>query len=178
MDGEKLAAEGEIATPYIYIKCSMYMQTEIVLELANILKQKFNQDLLSVVLFGSIVKGSFTSTSDIDVLVVCNALPKDWGARDQMILDLTGDIELKHATPIHMTLASKDDISRAIESVYPLMLEIYDANEIIYDKDNFFRQLLKDFEKNINRLRGKKIEEGVWEIPGLAVIESGWRPST
>ena len=149
------------------------MQTKYVSELINVLKQKFNENLLSIVLFGSIVKGNFTSTSDIDVLVVCEAPIKDLRARDKMILELTEDIELKYSTPIHMTLVSKDEISHAIESVYPLMLEIYEANEIIYDKDNFFKQLLKDFGKNIHRWRAKKIEKGVWKIPGLAVIESG-----
>lgn len=148
------------------------MKRKFISELTNVLKQKFNNDLLSIVLFGSIVKGNFTSTSDIDVLVVCEAPPKDWRARDKMILELTEDIELKYSTPIHMTLVSKDEISHAIESVYPLMLEIYEANEIVYDEDNFFKQSLKHFEKNIHRWHAKKIEEVVWKIPGLAVIES------
>jgi predicted nucleotidyltransferase len=143
---------------------------KIISDLTDILKQKFNNDLLVVVLFGSIVKGNFTNSSDIDVLVVCEAPIKDWRARDKMILELTEDTELKYATPVHMILVSRDEISGAIESVYPLMLEIYEANEIIYDKDNFFRQLLEDFEKNIRQLHAKKIEEGVWKIPGLAVI--------
>ena len=149
------------------------MSPEILPELRNFLKQEFNQDLISIILFGSIVKGNFTSTSDIDVLVVCETPPKDWRARDKMVMELTEDIEIKYATPIHMTLVSKDEISHAIESAYPLMLEIYDANEIIYDKNNFFKQLTMDFEKNLRRWHAKKIEKGVWEIPGLAVIESG-----
>ena len=149
------------------------MSPEILPELRNFLKQEFNQDLISIILFGSIVKGNFTSTSDIDVLVVCETPPKDWRARDKMVMELTEDIEIKYATPIHMTLVSKDEISHAIESAYPLMLEIYDANEIIYDKNNFFKQLTMDFEKNLRRWHAKKIDKGVWEIPGLAVIESG-----
>lgn len=146
------------------------MKNKRISELLDVLKQKFNQDLLSIVLFGSIVKGNFTITSDIDVLVVCEASIKDWRARDELILDITGSIELKYATPIHMILVSRDEISHAIESVYPLMLEIYEANEIIYDKENFFKKILTDFEKNIHRWHAEKIEEGVWKIPGLAVI--------
>lgn len=142
---------------------------KLISELTSALKQKFNQDLSSVVLFGSTVKGTSTTTSDIDILVVCESLVKDWRAREE----LTEDIEMKYATPIHMTLVSKEEISHAIGSAYPLMLEIYDANEIIYDKNSFFRQLLKDFEKNIHRWHAIKIEKGVWKIPGMAVIESG-----
>jgi predicted nucleotidyltransferase len=149
------------------------MKTELITELIEILKRKFNQDLLATVLFGSIVKGNFTSTSDIDILVVCENLPKDWRERDKMMLELTENIELKYNTSIHMTLVSKGEISHAIDSTYPLMLETYDANEIIYDKDEFFKQLLNEFEKNLRRWHAKKIEKGVWKIPGLVVIESG-----
>ncbi len=90
-----------------------------------------------------------------------------------MTLELTEDIELKYATSIHMNMVSKEEISNAIDSVSPLMLEIYEANEIIYEKDNFFTQLLNNFGKNLNNLHAIKIEKGVWKIPGLAVIESG-----
>ena len=149
------------------------MNPEIISELISILKQKFNQDLLAIVLFGSIVKGNYTTTSDIDVLVVCENLIKDWRARDKMTLELTEEIELKYATSIHMALVSKKEISHSIESVSPLMLEIYETNEVIYEKENFFTQLLSNFGKNLKNLHAIKIEKGVWKIPGMAVIESG-----
>ncbi|MFH0904054.1 MAG: hypothetical protein V1854_02545 [Methanobacteriota archaeon] len=47
---------------------------------------------------------------------------------------------------------------------------IFKIKRLIYDKDNFFKKILKDFEKNIHPWRAKKIEEGAWKIPGLAVI--------
>lgn len=146
------------------------MKTELISELLTVIKKKFKRDFLSVVLYGSIVKGTFKSTSDIDILVICRSPARDWRARDEQILDLTEDIELKYTTPIHMILVNKDEISHAIESVYPLMLEIYEANEIIYDKENFFKKIIADFKKNIHRWHAEKIEEGVWKIPGLAVI--------
>jgi predicted nucleotidyltransferase len=145
----------------------------IISELSAALQQKFKHDLLSIVLFGSTVKGDSTITSDIDVMVVCDSLINDWRARDNMSLALTEEIESKYSIPIHMTLVSKDEFSQAIDSVYPLMLEIYDANEIIYDKNNLFSQSLKNFERNLNKWHAKKIEKGFWKIPGLAVIESG-----
>ncbi len=97
----------------------------------------------------------------------------DWRARDKIALGLTEDIELKYTTPIHMTLVSRNEISHSIESLNPLMLEIYATNEIVYDRDNFFKQLLMALEKNLYRWHAEKLEKGVWELPGLAVIESG-----
>ncbi|MBU4491638.1 MAG: nucleotidyltransferase domain-containing protein [Euryarchaeota archaeon] len=67
------------------------MEIEFISELKIKLKQKFKYDLLAIVLFGSIVKGNFTSTSDIDALVVCEAPLKDWRARDKMILENPGN---------------------------------------------------------------------------------------
>lgn len=151
----------------------MTMQRNILSELSDTLHQKFKHDLLSIVIFGSTVKGNSTITSDIDVMVVCNSLIKDWRMRDTMCLELTENIESKYSIPIHMTLVGKVEFSQAIDSAYPLMLEIYDANEIIYDKNNFFSQSLKNFEKNLNKWHAKRIEKGFWKIPGLAVIESG-----
>ncbi len=151
----------------------MNMETKLISELKDVLKKKFDRDLLAIVLYGSIVKGHFTSSSDIDVLVVCEKSIKDWRGRDRMALELTEDLELRYATPIHMYLVSKDEISYAIESIVPLMLEIYEANEILYDKDNFFKQLLNSFRANLESLHAIKMEKGVWKIPGLAVIESG-----
>lgn len=146
------------------------MKTELISELLTVIKRKFKRDLLSIVLYGSIVKGNFKSTSDIDILVICRSPARDWRAQDEQILELTEHIELKYGTPIHMILVSNEEISGAIESVSPLMLEIYGANEIIYDKNKFFEQIMEDFEKNIHSWHAEKIEEGVWKIPGLAVI--------
>jgi predicted nucleotidyltransferase len=151
----------------------MTLQKIILSELSDTLYQKFKNDLLSIVIFGSTVKGNSTITSDIDVMVVCDSLIKDWRARDKMTLELTEDIESKYSIPIHMTLVGKDEFSQSIDSAYPLMLEIFDANEIIYDKNNFFSQSLKNFERNLNKWHAKKIEKGFWRIPGLAVIKSG-----
>jgi predicted nucleotidyltransferase len=148
------------------------VENNLITELTVVLRKKFSQSLLAIVLFGSIIKGNFTKTSDIDVIVVCENLIEDWRARDKMIFALTEDIELKYSTPIHMNLVSKDEISHAIESAYPLMLEIYDANRIIYDKGNFFSNLLRNFKFNLHKWHATKIEKGFWKIPGLAVIKS------
>jgi predicted nucleotidyltransferase len=151
----------------------MTLPRNILSELSDTLHQKFNHDLRSIVIFGSTVKGNSTITSDIDVMVVCDSLIKDWRVRDKMSLELTEDIEAKYSMPIHMTLVGKDEFPQAIDSANPLMLEIYDANEIIFDRNNFFSQSLKNFERNLNKWHARKIEKGFWKIPGLAVIESG-----
>ncbi len=55
----------------------------------------------------------------------------------------------------------------------PLMFEIYDANEVIFDKNNFFEKSMAKFEKNMKKWKAKKTAYGEWDVPGLAVISSG-----
>jgi len=149
------------------------MKTELIIELTTALKKEFNQNLISIAIFGSMVKGTLTTTSDIDVIVVCENLPKDWRARDKMVLELTEAIERKYSRPIHMNLLGKEEISMAGHSISPLMLEIYDVNEIVFDKDDYFKNLLTNLKATLKTLHAKKIQHGVWQIPGMAVIESG-----
>lgn len=149
------------------------MKTELITELTAALRKEFDQNLISIALFGSIVKRTSTATSDIDVIVICENLPKDWRARDKKVLDLTEAIERKYTRSIHMTLLGKEEISMAGDLISPLMLEIYDINEIVLDKDDYFKNLLNDLKVNLKTLHAKKIQYGVWQIPGMAVIESG-----
>lgn len=86
------------------------MLNNLISELTAKLKEEINQSLISIVLFGSSVKGNSTATSDIDVIVICGSLIKDWRARDNMSLAITEDIESKYSIPIHMTLVNKEEI--------------------------------------------------------------------
>ena len=149
------------------------MKTELITELTAALKKEFNQNLISIAVFGSMIKGTSTTTSDIDVIVICEGLPKDWRVCDKIVLELTEAIERKYSRPIHMNLIGKEEISMAGDLISPLMLEIYDVNEIVFDKDDYFKNLLMNLKATLKTLHAKKIQRGVWQIPGMAVIESG-----
>lgn len=50
------------------------------------IKNRLGDGVLSIVLFGSMTRGDFTESSDIDVLVIARNLPDDWRDRDKIIL--------------------------------------------------------------------------------------------
>ena len=50
----------------------------------------------------------------------------------------------------------------------PLMLEIFDAHEVLFDRKEFFEAEMKRFNE-LARERGVyKIAPGVWRVPSLA----------
>src|SRR3972149_3240951 len=66
-------------------------------ELVERLRQRYGDDLLRVVLFGSKARGDFDEESDLDVLVVVKHIPDEsyWQHRSE-IVENTYDLELKH----------------------------------------------------------------------------------
>jgi len=57
-----------------------------------------------------------------------------------LILDLTEDIELKYATPIHMILVNNDEIITRNRIGLSIDAGNLPGNEIIYDKEDFLRK--------------------------------------
>ncbi|ATZ61201.2 MAG: nucleotidyltransferase domain-containing protein [Methanosarcinales archaeon Met12] len=144
----------------------------IISDLKKKCQDRFGENLLSLVLFGSIVRGGATEGSDIDGLVIVKGLEKDWRARDKITLELE-ELGFRYEKTIHLTLVGEKDMDLSINFGSPLMFEIYDANEVIFDKNNFFEKSMAKFEKNMKKWKAKKTAYGEWDVPGLAVISSG-----
>lgn len=132
--------------------------------IVRILKEKFGGELISVVLFGSLVKGRSHRFSDIDLLVVVESLPDNWRDRDRIILD----IDFNCGRHVELVLVSPEDLLFSVENIAPLMLEIYDNNQVLYDRGQFFSSLMKEFISNLRLRQARKIREGVWEVHELA----------
>ncbi|MDI6793314.1 MAG: nucleotidyltransferase domain-containing protein [bacterium] len=129
----------------------------------GILKEKFGTRLISIVLFGSLVNGRSHRFSDIDLLVVAEGLPDNWRDRDKIVLD----IDFNCGRHVELVLVSPEDLLFSVENIAPLMLEIYDNNQVLYDRGQFFSSLMKEFVVNLRLRQAKKIREGVWEVHEL-----------
>lgn len=134
------------------------------------IRDKLGEDVLSIVLFGSITRGDFTESSDIDVLVIARNLPDDWRDRDEILLELA-EIRSDHIRPVHITLTDEYEMNASIDQGAPLVFGLHDANRVIFGRDRFFEKLMGQFEDNMKRWGVKKIGNGEWFAPGLAVID-------
>ena len=142
----------------------------ILKQIVDKIKNRLGEGVLSIVLFGSMTRGDFTESSDIDVLVIARNLPDDWRDRDKIILELV-EIGFKYGRPVHITLTDEYEINASIEQGAPLVFGLHDANKIVFGRDEFFEKLMKRFDDNMKRWGVRKIRNGERSAPGLAVID-------
>ena len=91
-------------------------------------------------------------------------LPRDW----DIIHDVERELMRKGrglGKRFHVTLASPEDVQDSVECAAPLMLEIYDAHQILLDRDGFFEKCMKRMKKLVKERGIYKIREGVWRVP-------------
>ena len=132
----------------------------------NRARQLLGDALTSVVLFGSRARGSSHPDSDFDLLIVVQSLPDEAGRR-KLALDIA-EVGFDYGLPVQVILASIEETEGAVNTGAPLMFEIHDAHRVIYDKDDFFRNLVNDFTGLLETWQVRKIKDRVWEVPGLA----------
>ena len=121
------------------------------------LKTNLMDDLVSVVLFGSVARGEATPYSDIDLFIVVKDLPRGRVARlerlrgaerriEQRLKDLHGMGIYSDVCPI---LKTPEEASR----IRPLYLDFVEDALFLYDRDGFFGDVL-------GRLKGRLRELG------------------
>ena len=135
-------------------------------DVLNRARQLLGDALASVVLFGSRARGSSHPDSDFDLLIVAQSLPDEAGRRE-LALDIA-EVGFDYGLPVQVVLASTEETEGAVNTGAPLMFEIHDAHRVIYDKDDFFRNLVNDFTGLLETWQVRKIKDRVWEVPGLA----------
>ena len=128
------------------------------------LHREFGEHLVSIVVYGSYAREAATRGSDVDLLVVVKALPRDW----QSIHHLEDGLMLngrQFGKRFQITLATPGDMSDSVEYAAPMMLEVHNAHKIILDRDGFFKDCMERME-NIIEKRGIRMRKpGVWEVP-------------
>ncbi len=132
----------------------------------QLLQEKFGADLISLVLFGSVARGAAKPESDIDLLIILENAPDSYYRRLEPVVD----IELKLRREAFETTGSAPMFSSIILSKEEAMvnrnifLDMLDASIILYDKDDFFKNRLKELKKRLLQLGSKKIvlEDKTW----------------
>lgn len=130
--------------------------------------EEFKGHLLAVVVYGSYARGTATPGSDIDLLVVVRGLPRDWENLHRLE-DEWMRKGRRLGKRFQVMLASPEDVEESVEGAAPLMLEIYNAHEVVFDRDDFFSNWITRME-HLMRKRGIRMRKpGVWEVPERAI---------
>ena len=114
---------------------------------AEQLRVTLGDNLVSVVLFGSVARGEAGPNSDIDLLVVCETLPAGRFARLRVLepADRVFEEELDRLqargvrTRLSLVVKTRDEATRVV----PLYLDLVEDARLLHDRDGFFAGVLE-----------------------------------
>jgi len=151
---------------------------------AGILQDVLGDDLVSVVLFGSVTRGDAKVDSDVDLVVIARNLPKSQLARADIAIKAETELARlmrrtgtrRQRVMIAAILRTPEEASHPI----PLYLDMVDEAIILFDRDRFFTNVLSKLRKKLQSLGARRAVVGnirYWDLkpdykPG-DVIEFG-----
>ena len=146
---------GSPATPTLRDAAERYTQ---------LLRETLGDNLVSVVLFGSVAREEATSDSDIDLLVVCEELPPGRFARlrllDQADRRFDDDLVRLRSREIDTRLArlvrTRDEATRVV----PLYLDLVQDAQLLHDTGGFFASVLARLAQSLERLGAERRMRG------------------
>jgi predicted nucleotidyltransferase len=136
------------------------METKLKQKLINCLKEYFGDNLVAVVFFGSRARGEAQTTSDYDIFVVANDLPRRPFERHRYVKKA---ISLKFDQKICIHAKTKKEFESGFP---PLYLDLGVDGQILYDTDNYMKEKLlriQEIIKQAGLFRVKRNGYHVWE---------------
>lgn len=121
------------------------------------------QGLISIVLFGSVARREARVTSDIDVLIVAEGLPRSLADRRRPFLQawdrVCAERGLRH---VERNLILKTPDEAKVRS--PLYLDLVEDAVLIVDRHGFFAQVLAGMGARMRELGSRRIHlpDGSW----------------
>jgi len=132
------------------------------------LHEELGEQLVAVVVYGSHARRTARPGSDVDLLVVVKGLPRDW-RNIHRLEDEWARQGWRLGKRFQVMLASPEDVEDSVEWAAPLMLEIYDAHQIVFDRHDFFRNCIIRMTRLMGERGIRMRKPGVWEVPEHAV---------
>lgn len=119
--------------------------------------------LVSLVLFGSVARGRASPTSDIDLLLVAEGLPRSLADRRRPFLEAWERARAKRGLPhVEWNLVTKSPDEARVRS--PLYLDIVEDGLLILDRDGFFAAVLSGMRERMRALGSRRVglADGSW----------------
>jgi len=130
-----------------------------------LVKEEYRDGIISVVLYGSVARGDAESTSDLDLILVIEDPPSLYEKSTQRFIlkvedSLKSSEEFRNLVKRGLYPELKPIIlsrSEANMNRYIYLDMIEDAN-ILFDKNNFFKERLEILKRRLKELGSKKVE--------------------
>jgi len=131
----------------------------------------YGERLHSVAIYGSVARGTMRPDSDVDVLIVADALADSRAARmdeferiDRLLAD---PIATARAVGVHTVLIPTLKTPDELRAGSPLYLDMTDQARILYDRGELLRGYLDDLARRLQILGARRVPFGggyYWEL--------------
>ncbi|HHT9124944.1 MAG TPA: nucleotidyltransferase domain-containing protein [Candidatus Brocadiia bacterium] len=135
----------------------------------DFLKQELRDNLVSVVLYGSVARGQYRDDSDIDLLIVCEDLPDDRFKRNEIFINIEDRLpEALGINPLEVPYISTISKTREGAGYHsPLYLDMVEDGKILFDKGGFIQKVFNDIKERLKELGAKRIwigDKWYWDL--------------
>lgn len=138
---------------------------------ADLLRKEFSDNLVSIVLFGSVARGEGGRYSDIDLLVIFNKLPAGHLARTKLIEPVEESLEQDFAglrkDGVYSNLNYLIKTKEEARCKRPLYFDLTRDAVYLYDNDGFFKKIVEDLRDRLTNLGSRCKKAGrvwYWEL--------------
>ncbi len=139
-------------------------------EILNLLNGFFGEKLVSVVVFGSVARGDAKPTSDTDILIVAENLPKRISEKMEVMAKIL--IKLRD-TQVYKELRKKGintwvqfyPLTPEEAKIHrPIYLDMVEDAVILVDNDSFMESVFTSLRKRLGELKARRIylKNGTW----------------
>jgi hypothetical protein len=147
-------------------------------QILNKFKQKllarFKDDLISLVLFGSVARGKARKESDIDVLIILKDAPDSYYDRLKPVIDIELEMrnDVEGMQPVFSSIILSQDEAKQNRNIF---LDMIDDSIILYDTNDFFKNRLSELKNRLVQLGSKKVilDDSTWYWNLKPDIEAG-----
>ena len=124
---------------------------------------RYKDNIISLVLFGSVARGTAGKESDIDVLIILKDAPDSYYERLKPVVEI--ELEMRKDVigipPIFSSMILSLDEAKQNRNIF---LDMIDHSIILYDTNDFFKNRLSELKIRLTQLGSKKVilDDSTW----------------
>ena len=142
-----------------------HLVAEAVLELSSL------ENVVGAAIYGSVARGDYRSTSDVDTLVVSKELPRSLAKRIDRFLEvekkLEGELSFLASRGIHTHLSWTPLTLDELAEVPPVVLDIAEEGIVVFERNGVLTELLASVRDKLAEIGAKKLRIGktwCWDL--------------
>jgi predicted nucleotidyltransferase len=136
----------------------------------SLLAERFGDDLVSVVFYGSRARGRAKPESDVDLLIVARGLPHDRWERYKPFLEIAREVSHDFGMMVSLIVTTPE----AAVKTKPYYLGMLSGHELLHDRAGFFAGVLERLQQRLRELGARRcVDPDGYEYSDL---KPDWKP--